>query len=292
MTLIESVSAVLLAEGVTEAAVLPFSECRVTRPDKLALYGFAPGTVRSALIVLIPYHPGKEYLPEHARNVSLYAVGRDYHDYFRGFFSRVCSALGDCFPDFRFSGSADNAPIDERHAAIRAGLGILGDNGLLINETYGSFVFIGEIFSDLPPEMLGEVSLSEPRFCEHCGACASACPMKQNPFGIPECLSAVTQTKHPASDAHLAYIRYYGSAWGCDRCQTVCPHNRDVPPSPIPYFHEALLPHLTIKALDAMTDEEFSARAYAWRGRPTVRRNLLLLEETSGTIPCRKGDTP
>ena len=286
-TLRTAVKAILDEEAITEAAVLPFSVCRVTRPDKLSAYGFAPGEVRSALMLLVPYNPGGGLTAEYARNVSLYAVGRDYHDYFKGFFSRVCTKLEALCPGFRFSGSADNAPIDERHAAASAGLGRYGDNGLLINDTYGTYVFIGEILTDAEPETLGTVSVCTPEGCEHCGACSAACPMKHNPYGLSECLSAVTQTKKLNDRTRLDYIRYYGSAWGCDRCQSVCPHNRGAKETPVPYYREALIPFLSAERLSRMSDEEFSARAYAWRGRPCIERNLVMLENDlqNGGIP-------
>jgi hypothetical protein len=49
--------------------------------------------------------------------------------------------------------------------------------------------------------------------------------------------------------------------------------------SEIPYFNEQNISHLTLPILDEMSDEEFSNRAYSWRGRETIRRNLLLMKE-------------
>lgn len=55
-------------------------------------------------------------------------------------------------------------------AAARAGLGVVGDNGLLIHPLYGSYVFIGELVTDLPLKGVGQ----EPEGCLHCGRCAAA----------------------------------------------------------------------------------------------------------------------
>ena len=98
------------------------------------------------------------------------------------------------------------------------------------------------------------------------------------------CLSALTQKKGALTDEEQHALRALGSAWGCDVCQEVCPHTRAAIASgsifsPIPFFSEQALPHLTLDALDEMDDKAFSERAYAWRGRETVRRNLILLEE-------------
>ena len=69
-----------------------------------------------------------------------------------------------------------------------------------------------------------------------------------------------------------------GSLWGCDVCQEVCPFSQEVEETPIAFFKEALVPYLTKGMLDAMDDEEFELRAYAWRTRRTIERNLAILD--------------
>ena len=69
------------------------------------------------------------------------------------------------------------------------------------------------------------------------------------------------------------------TAWGCDLCQTSCPHNRKPNLTPVQFFYRDRIPHLTVEALDNMTKEEFSSRAFAWRKMATIRRNLLILED-------------
>ena len=78
-------------------------------------------------------------------------------------------------------------------------------------------------------------------------------------------------------------MRKCDTVWGCDACQLACPHNRAVlaaeKDTAIPYFRENRQIRLDTAALEAMTDQEFSARAYAWRGKNTIRRNLAIMEE-------------
>lgn len=264
------------------AAALPFSHCRVLREDKLRRVGLGDGAAKSALILLTPY-----YVDDKGESpISRYARSRDYHLYFDRLFSDTCAALKVAFPQHRFYAFADNSPIDERHAACIAGLGVLGDNGLLLNEAYGSYVFIGEILSDLDWEkwyaIMPEAPVYEVQTCAHCGACNRACPMEGkggNPYGIKDCLSALSQKKHLQSEEEAAYIRHYQAGWGCDRCQTVCPYNKNPKETPIAFFHEKRLLHPTPDEIERMSDAAFSERAFAWRGRETVLRNLRLLEK-------------
>lgn len=293
--LLSELHAWFLSEGIDTAAAIPLSRCRLIQPRKLHTAGLTEELAKSVLVFTVPYFAGD--IPH--RNLSIYAAARDYHLYFRDCFSRLCAFLQKQFPTAVFCGFSDNSPIDEVHAAAIGGLGILGDNGLLIHPVYGSYVFIGEIISDLPPEAFCEAGTYDstrfdglPEHCTHCGACQHACPMKHNPFSVAVCLSEVTQTKRLESlctqtDAALTpqdcerYIRYFGTAWGCDRCQTVCPHNRNPKPTTVPFFRQNLRPTLTAEEVETMTDEDFQNRAYAWRKRACIMRNLNLLEGDS-----------
>ena len=290
--LFSELKAWFLTEGIPSAAALPLSRCHLIQPRKLQTCGLSEETAQSVLVFTVPYFAGDAV----HRNLSVYAAAHDYHLYFKDCFSRLCAFLHRLYPDAIFVGFADNSPLDEVHAAAIGGLGILGDNGLLIHPEYGSYVFIGEILSDLPPEKFYEQNTYDrtlfdrvPRTCAHCGACQRACPMKHNPFAVDVCLSAVTQTKRLESLCNTtessftvqdceSYLRYFGSAWGCDRCQTVCPHNRTVKQTSIPFFRENLCPSLTAAEISEMTDEEFQSRAYAWRKRACIMRNLNLLD--------------
>ena len=212
-------SAFFAEEHITEYGVLPISACRVLRPELFTRGGdFAP---QSVILFLVPYYTGP------AENLSLYAVSRDYHLYMRELSGRLSAAIAEKFPGAALRAFADHSPIDERHAAITAGLGMLGDNGLLINNTYGSLVFIGELFTDIP------VPVDTPVYpfttCEHCGACRRACPTGAL-TGQGDCLSELTQRKGELGRETVLLMRRHHTVWGCDLCQTACPHTRRVIP--------------------------------------------------------------
>lgn len=256
------------SEHIEFRSVIPSDSVVLRRPDKLEQRGLAVTELKTVIPFLIPY-----YVPDEGEtNISLYARPRDYHLYSSGLSARGEKALSEYYGG-KFVCFADNSPIDERRACLMSGLGILGDNGMLINEKYGSYVFLGEFYTDVPCEKLGFTGLCDIKECEHCGACSRGCPMKAEGR---ECLSAVTQKKGTLTEDEAEYIKRYGSAWGCDICQTVCPHNRKPERSPVEFFGENRIPYLTGEALDSMSDAEFSSRAFSWRGREVPRRNLRL----------------
>ena len=260
-------------EKIEYYGVIPFGECRCIREDLIGRKGVCIEDIRSAIVFLVPYYADSE-----KGNVSLYARSGDYHFYCDALFERLLPVLRERFGG-GFIGFADKSPISETEAAARAGLGVLGDNGLLINETYGSFVFIGEILSTVAPEALGcTESVFAVRECLHCGACRRACPARTHE---EECLSALTQKKGVLTPRQENYIRQYGMVWGCDICQSVCPMTQRAIASgvhtPIDFFWENRMPSLTEAALNGMTKEEFRFRAFSWRGKQTLLRNLALL---------------
>ncbi len=253
--------------------VLPLSACCITKPYLLEREGIKEGSV---LIMAVPYYtPAAE---DRERNLSAYAVPRDYHHFFEVLFNKLLSLLKEIYPQYRFAAFADHSPIAEIEAAARAGLGVIGKNGLLLTEKYSSYVFLGELVTDA-------ILPNTQRAIEHCAAC-SACLTDCPKSVCGTCLSSLTQKKGELTDFEKQWIKQYGSVWGCDICQEVCPYTKRAKElgsiySPISYFKEDTISHLTEEQLINMTEEEFSQRAFAWRGKDTIRRNLILIEERS-----------
>lgn len=268
----DSIRTLLFQWGIELCAPIPLSVCHITNERKLARCNFGENAELFAYMMAIPY-----MTPQDSRNISAYAVSRDYHGFYSALFSDVLPRLRQLHPEYGFFGFADSSPIDEREAAARAGLGIIGDNGLIITEKYSSYIFLGEIITDMPLDC----KVYEIEHCHSCGACRRACPMDE----IGTCLSALTQKKGELTDSECDTVIKYGSAWGCDICQEVCPHTKAAIKSGsiytnLGYFKEKTIPRLTLSILDGMSDEEFATRAFSWRGRQTIRRNLELFEKT------------
>ncbi len=254
-----------LAElGIESCAAAPLSALKVINPSLLSRK--APFTT-SVLVFLIPYRTDEE----EKTNLSMYARSRDYHLFTQELEDALFTALSAQFPNAHFALFCDHSPIDERDAAMKCGLGVIGDNHLLITPKYGSYVFLGALFTDLALEF--DALIEENPGCLHCGACEKACPSREN------CLSAITQKKGELTAKEADLMRKTGTVWGCDICQIVCPMNRDKEETIIPFFRAARVAFLTKEALDGMDEETFKARAYAWRGRKTIERNLDLIEK-------------
>ena len=225
----------------------------------------------SATLFLLPYYVDR------VENFSVYAASRDYHLVVKEIGEIILPLLAAEFPENHFEIFGDHSPIDERLAAASAGLGVLGDNGLLINEKYGSYVFIAEIISDVSPELLGLEENKEIGYCEHCGLCRCVCPTAILAGDSGECLSAITQRKGELTASEVEIMKSCNTVWGCDACQKVCPHNKDSKVTPIALFQNDRITSLTTEEIEAMSDVEFSKRAFSWRGKKTVLRNLKLL---------------
>jgi epoxyqueuosine reductase len=228
------------------------------------------GKVRSAVLFLIPYFAGQK-----TTNLSIYAQPRDYHFYLSELSARFEEYREEKGLSFSFRGFADSSPIAERDAALKAGLGVWGKNGLILNEKYGSFVFIGAFF--LNTEIPAMVPM-EKRFCPDCGKCLRACPTGAILDDRRKlCLSLLSQKKNrtPEEDA---LVEKAECKWGCDLCQNVCPMNQNASITPIRFFLEDHISNLSQEVI-GMEKEKFTKRAFSWRGKAILKKNLGIKEK-------------
>lgn len=272
----EDIRHIFEEEQLQYTALLPFSECRLTLPHLLEREKEI--TPHSVILFLIPYYFAK---PD---NFSAYAAARDYHLYLKQLSERMRPKLEALFPGYRFLSFSDHSPIDERHAAVRGGLGIYGCHGLLLTEAYSSYQFIGEWITDAPLDLLGESDQTDTRTCPGCGACKAACPTGILRGEGEECLSAITQKKGDLTQEEQALILTHNTLWGCDICQEACPYTRRALASgsicsPIPFFKQQTILHLDTTTLSSLSASQFKERAFAWRGKATIARNIRLFEE-------------
>ena len=255
-------------EGIEYFAVLDYKNCIEISSPIIEREDFSP---RSVILFLLPYYTGE------TENISRYAASLDYHLAIREVGELLQCHLHSIYPSARMKIFGDHSPIAERHAALIGGLGIAGDSGLLINEKYGTYVFIGDMITDIPAQELGETPLCPITPCHHCGACRKACPTGILRGEGEDCLSAITQKKGDLTEKEQSLMTKHNTAWGCDLCQTSCPYNRNPKKTPLEFFYRDRIDRLDRSTLDGMSKDDFKKRAFAWRGRKTVERNLSIL---------------
>lgn len=186
-----------------------------------------------------------------------YAVGDDYHLVLREHLKPVAEMLERLVPGSATRICTDTAPIREKWWAKRAGIGFTGLNGLLIVPGAGSRVFLSEILwtgvadSDTPCTLT----------CAACGACIRSCPGKAlNGSGTVDarkCLSYLTIEHRGELPDN---VQLPGRLYGCDICQDVCPHNKNVNPYILPEFSaRPELLALDTQRIETMQQEEFSS---------------------------------
>lgn len=215
-----------------------------------------PQNAKTVIICAFPYK-AQENPP---KNISRYAAVPDYHTVCGEMLEKAARGLRKSFPKNKFECFLDNSPIPEVFAAAVAGLGVKGDNGLILTKRWGSFVFLGEIVTDLEIECENKY-----RECEHCGVCKKNCPV-----GLDKgsCLSALSQKKGELSAEEKEILLKNNILWGCDICAEACPHNKEAEITYIKEFIEGYRDCYTAK-------EDNSGRAYNWR-KGAIERNYQL----------------
>ncbi|CAA0090641.1 Epoxyqueuosine reductase [Halioglobus japonicus] len=158
--------------------------------------------------------------------ISRYTLGRDYHKLIRKRLAQLANRIEAEFGGGQFRAFVDSAPVLERAAAEKAGLGWIAKNTMLINRNAGSWFFLGEIFTDLP------LPVDEAHNSKHCGtctACLDICPTNAftGPFQLDarKCISYLTIEHHGSIDPDLRPLMG-NRIFGCDDCQLCCPWNK------------------------------------------------------------------
>ncbi len=229
---------------------------------------------KSVIVCLFSYKPDCEK----SGNLSLYARGEDYHQVIEKKLSRLADIL--IANGYKAKIFCDTGALCDRHLAYMAGLGFIGKNHFLINKDYGSYTVIGSILTDayLEPDKPSHLT------CLDCGRCIKICPsgaLKRDSYDAMKCVSYITQKKGELSKSERSAIKKSGYAWGCDLCQTVCPHNKDVLSTEIDEFKSNLICSLSNDMAESNRQfrKDYRDRAFSWRGFDVIKRNLKLFKE-------------
>lgn len=255
-----------------ESNPCPFTAANVEE----RLLGTSLFTPKSAIVCLFPYYV------EHKdpSNLSRYTWATDYHLVINEYLKKLIEKLQIINTDAQFSIHCDTSPLADRYMAYLAGLGFYGKNNCFISPKWGSYVVIGTILTTL--ELEPDTPLTQS--CMECNRCITACLgqcLGHDEFKFDTCKSYLTQKKGELTSEEEHIIAKTPLVFGCDVCQEVCPHNKDIPTTPIPEF-QSVEPYIDIDELDSLTNKEFKAkyghRAFSWRGKKILIRNQEIIE--------------
>jgi epoxyqueuosine reductase len=200
------------------------------------------------------YPPGKG-------RISAYAVTRDYHEV-------VWDKLG-LLEDFIHTHAGDEVmtksyvdtgPILERSFASKAGLGIAGKNSCLIIKGFGSYFFLAEILINLPLPIDQAFTRDLCGTCQRCiEACPTSCIREDYTIDAGSCISYLTIENKGIIPDHLKPL--VGNwVFGCDICQTVCPHNAWTPEQNLVLGEPRLPECLDLIELFTLNEDQFKSR--------------------------------
>ena len=232
---------------------------------------------KTIISIAFPYLYDLDF--EQHTHFSKYTLGRDYHVVTTEYMKKICKfiegmgAKAMCF--------VDSNALPERYIACSSGVGFIGKNNTLITEKYGSYVFLGEIITNL----IIEPDKPLKQKCGNCDMCLEACPTNaivNGQEGINNdaniCLSYITQKKD-IEDSWFGKLN--GRLFGCDTCQRACPYNKEVEFSAIKEFK----PYEYMKSIDLQVlinidnqlfKDKYRITSCGWRGKNIIKRNAII----------------
>jgi len=248
--------------------------------------------VRSVVVVGANYAPHEDPLqamhrqqPHGRGTISVYARNRDYHDIMKKRLRVLARWMHETL-DAEVKLFVDTAPVMEKFLGQQAGLGWQGKHTNLVSREFGSWMFLGEIYTaaELSPDT------PEEDRCGSCDRCQTVCPTDAFPapykLDARRCISYLT-IEHKG---HIAeeFRRPMGNRiYGCDDCLAVCPWNKFAQPTREPAF----LPRVELTAprladLAALDDEGFrtvfAGSPIKRTGRDRFVRNVLIAIGNTG----------
>ena len=203
--------------------------------------------------------------------------GLDYHYVLQDKLDRLAKGIEELTADFEYKGMVDTGALVDTAVAQRAGIGFIGKNGLVISKEFGSYMFLGELITNLDIEPDQPVDYG----CGDCNRCVTACPTScligDGSMNAKRCLSFQTQDKGVMDLEFRKKIKTV--IYGCDICQICCPYNKgldnplatEIDPE---LSHPELLPFLELS--NGQFKEKFGHIAGSWRGKNILQRNAII----------------
>ncbi|MGT2933384.1 tRNA epoxyqueuosine(34) reductase QueG [Streptococcus catagoni] len=203
--------------------------------------------------------------------------GLDYHYVLQDKLNRLAQGIEKLSENFEYKGMVDTGALVDTAVARRAGIGFIGKNGLVISKEYGSYMYLGELITNLEIEPDQPVDYD----CGDCTRCLDACPTScligDGSMNAKECLSFQTQDKGMMALQYRKKIKTV--IYGCDICQIACPYNKGISnPMASEIDPELAQPELIpfLELSNTTFKEKFGKVAAAWRGKNILQRNAII----------------
>lgn len=205
--------------------------------------------------------------------------GLDYHYVLQDKLKRLSEGIEKLCEDFPLEHKAmvDTGALVDTAVARRAGIGFIGKNGLVISKEFGSYMYLGELITNLEIEPDQPVDYD----CGDCTRCLEACPTScligDGTMDARRCLSFQTQDKGMMDMEFRRKIKTV--IYGCDICQICCPYNKGIE-NPLAseidpeLAHPELIPFLELT--NKSFKEKFGMIAGSWRGKNILQRNAII----------------
>jgi epoxyqueuosine reductase len=249
------------------------------RSDPRALWPDANSIITLGVNYAPRHDPLQALLRPERGVVSVYAQGADYHDVLKRSLKRFASWIVKSHGgDVKIF--VDTAPVMEKPLAAAAGIGWQGKHTNLVSREFGSWLFLGSIFTTL----VLRPDAAEADSCGTCSRCLDICPTRAfpSPYTIDarRCISYLT-IEHKGHIAREFRESMGNRIYGCDDCLAVCPWNKFAQVARETAFHprvELTAPLLRELALldDAGFREIFRGSPIKRIGRDRFVRNVLI----------------
>ncbi len=245
---------------------------------------------KSVVMLGLNYGPGADPLEALGRReqgaLSVYARNRDYHEIVKGRLKQLAAFMIKRAGGGEAKVFVDTAPVMEKPLAQQAGLGWQGKHTNLVSREFGSWLFLGAIFTDL----LLVPDAPERDHCGSCRDCLDVCPTQAfvGPYQLDarRCISYLT-IEHKGPIPRSLRAAMGNRIYGCDDCLAVCPWNKFAQTTrEAKLAARPELENLSLAALARLDDAGFralfSASPIKRIGRARFIRNVLIAIGNSG----------
>jgi len=243
-------------------------------------------------IIMVGHNYGPDFDPmeklQHRDKgtISAYALNDDYHDVMKKRLREMAGWIAKTY-GCEVKIFVDTAPVMEKALAARAGLGWQGKHTCLVSREFGSWLFLGCIFTTLPLESLEQQPVGS---CGTCSKCLDICPtnafMADGKLDARKCIAYLT-IEHKGQ-IPLEFRKAIGNRiYGCDDCLAICPWNKFAQTSQEMAYHprktlESPLLRDLLQLDDAAFRKLFSKSPVKRVGRDRFVRNVLVAAGNSG----------